>query len=324
MAKRLLAQEVEVVALVRDVRRAEMVCADLGGDVKFVGFDFYEPDGIQDVIENTCPDFIFNYAAKSTGRGMFDDLREMHRINSGFPMDILSAMLASDRRMELRFVQASSSEMYGSNDAMPQNETSAFRPISPYGAAKLYVHNMIGICRATHGLHASSAILFNHESPRRGEDFVTRKIAAAAVRISEGLQDRLILGNVSSRRDWGYAPEYVDGMLLMARSPTADDYVLATGTMHGLTDVLEIAFGCVGLSYEDYLEVDPSSARRIDSKGHCGDATKIAAALGWRARTRLPEIVAEMVEAEREGLAQAKAAGNGAASPTSQRGRTPA
>lgn len=308
MASLLLKKGIEVIALVRDVRSAKTACADLGDCVTLEKFDFSEVDGVSEVIENTKPDYIFNFAAKSTGRGMFDDPREMQRINSGFPMDILHAMLASDRRTEMRFVQASSSEMYGSNDVMPQNETSAFRPISPYGAAKLYVHNMIGIYRTTHGLHVSSAILFNHESPRRGQDFVTRKIATAVARIAAGLQDKLHLGNVSSRRDWGYAPEYVEGILRMAEISKADDYVLATGTMHSLTDVMEIAFGAVGLSYEDYLEVDPALARRVDTKGHLGDASKIAAALGWSAKTKLPEIIVEMVEAERKKIASAKCA----------------
>jgi GDPmannose 4,6-dehydratase len=298
MAKLLLNKGVEVIALMRNLRSAEFACADFGHGMTFLEFDFYQANGVAEVIENTKPVYIFNFAAKSTGSGMFDDPRDMQRINSGFPMDILHAMIASDRREELRFVQASSSEMYGSNDAMPQNETSAFRPISPYGAAKLYVHNMIGIYRASYGLHASSAILFNHESPRRGQGFVTRKITKAAARIAAGLQDKLQLGNVSSRRDWGYAPEYVAGVLRMAESPEADDYVLATGTMHGLTDVLEIAFGAVGLSYTDYLEVDPALSRSVDSKGHLGDASKIAAALGWSAKTKLSEIIVEMVEAE--------------------------
>jgi GDPmannose 4,6-dehydratase len=303
MARRLIDAGIDVVALVRDVPLARRACADLEPGVRYVAFDFHARSAIADIIAAERPSYIFNFAAKSTGKGMFDAPTEMDRLNAGFPMDILHATLSSERRSEIRFVQASSSEMYGSNDRMPQNETSAFQPMSPYGAAKLYVHNMIGIYRATHGLHASSAILFNHESPRRGEAFVTRKIAAAAARIAAGLQDKLRLENVSSRRDWGYAPEYVDAMFRMAQSDTADDYVLATGKLHGLTDVLEIAFDAVGLSYQDYLEVDPRSARRIDSKGHCGDASKIAAALGWKATRTLREIIVEMVDAERTILA---------------------
>jgi len=302
MARRLIDDDVDVVALVRDVPKAQTSCAELGARVEFVSFDFHVRDAIAEVIEAECPTFIFNFAAKSTGQGMFDAPREMDRLNAGFPLDILHAMLASRRRAEMHFVQASSSEMYGSNNCMPQNETSDFRPISPYGAAKLYAHYMVGIYRKVHGLHASSAILFNHESLRRGEAYVTRKIAVAAARIAAGRQAKLQLAGLSSRRDWGYAPEYVDAIYRMAKSDTADDYVVATGTMNGLTDVLEIAFGAVGLSYEDHIEIDQALARGIDSKGHCGDASKIAEALGWTARRTLRDIILEMVDAERKRL----------------------
>lgn len=298
LAQQLIAEGVEVIGLVRDVAQARAAVADLGGDVRLIAFDFMQAGLVTEVITETAPDYIFNYAAKSSGQGMFDAPTEMARLNAGFALDILHAMIASPRRERIRFVQASSSEMYGSNDQMPQNEESAFRPISPYGAAKLYVHNMIGIYRNMHDLHASSAILFNHESPRRSEAFVTKKIANAAARIKLGQLDRLRLGNTSSRRDWGYAPEYADAMYRMARHAQGDDYVVATGRMHGLVDVLEMAFGAVGLSYCDYLDTDPDAMRRIDSKGHCGDPGKIRRALGWTSTKPLQDIIVEMVETE--------------------------
>lgn len=300
MAAKLLSAGVAVVALVRDVAKANAVCRDLGAKVEYLPFDFGARGAVEDVIDRVGPRYIFNFAAKSTGEGMFDSPLEMERLNAGFPMDILHAMLASERKKDIRFVQASSSEMFGLNDAMPQNEAGPFLPTSPYGAAKLYVHNMISIYRHVHGIHASSAILFNHESPRRGGAFVTRKIVTSAVKIGFGMQEKLTLGSISSRRDWGYAPEYVDAMYRMAQHDVADDYVIATGKLHDLTDVLTFAFNEMGLSYEQYVEVDAESARKTDSKCHCGDASKIRAVLGWNAKTSLGQIISEMVSVERD------------------------
>lgn len=297
-AKVLLNAGIDVVALVRDRITAPDACPDIAEKVVFEAFDFMKPTAITKIIDQIEPDFIFNYAAKSTGQGMFDASAEMTRLNADFPLDILNAMMISNRKYDMCFVQASSSEMYGSNNQIPKDETSPFNPISPYGAAKLYVHNMIGIIRRMEGLHASSAILFNHESPRRSEAFITKKIATAAARISAGVQDILEIGNISSQRDWGYAPEYAEAVVYMAQAEMADDYVVATGVMHSITDVLEVAFSAVKLNYLDYIRINPKAMRKIDSKGHCGDISKITSVLGWTPKTAFSDIITEMVHLE--------------------------
>lgn len=297
-AKVLLNAGIDVVALVRDKITAPDACPDIAEKVVFETFDFMKPTAITKIIDQIEPDFIFNYAAKSTGQGMFDASAEMTRLNADFPLDILNAMMISNRKYDMCFVQASSSEMYGSNNQIPKDETSLFKPISPYGAAKLYVHNMIGIIRRMEGLHASSAILFNHESPRRSEAFITKKIATAAARISAGVQDILEIGNISSQRDWGYAPEYAEAVVYMAQAEMADDYVVATGVMHSITDVLEVAFSAVKLNYLDYIRINPKAMRKVDSKGHCGDISKITSVLGWTPKTAFSDIITEMVHLE--------------------------
>lgn len=300
MAEQLLAQGVNIVALVRDVERAKSACSELSAGTQFLQFCFNTRNAISDILETVQPDFIFNFAAKSTGEGMFDNLQEMDRLNQGFPVEILHAIISSSRRKQIRFVQASSSEMYGANDRMPQTEMSEFRPTSPYGATKLYVHQMIGIYRQMYGLHVSSAILFNHESQRRGDTFVTSKIAKAVARIKAGQQNIISLGNISSLRDWGYAPEYVDAMLKMAKSEKPDDYVIATGKLNSVEDILKVAFDTVNLDYRDHLVIGDEMLRKVDSKGHCGNSTKIYETLGWKATRPVLEIIAEMVYAEIE------------------------
>lgn len=297
-SKVLLNAGIDVVALVRDRITALDACPDIAEKVAFETFDFMKPTAIKKVIDQIEPDFIFNYAAKSTGQGMFDEPTEMTRLNANFPLDILNAIMASNRKYDMCFVQASSSEMYGSNNQMPKNEASPCNPISPYGAAKLYVHNMIGITRRMEGIHASSAILFNHESPRRSEAFITKKIANAAARISVGVQDVLEIGNISSQRDWGYAPEYAEAIVCMARAKTADDYVVATGVMHSITDILKIAFSAVKLDYLDHIRINPKAIRKVDSKGHCGNISKITSNLGWTPKIAFSEIITEMVHLE--------------------------
>ena len=198
----------------------------------------------------------------------------------------------------IRFYQASSSEMFGKVRETPQNERTPFHPRSPYGVAKAYGHAITVNYRESYGLFACSGILFNHESPRRGLEFVTRKVTDAAARIKYGLSRELRLGNLDARRDWGYAGDYVQAMWLMLQQDEPDDYVVATGESHSVQDLIEHAFGCVGLDWRDCVVLDPMLKRPAEVDMLLGDATKARQGLGWEPKVRFPELVGMMVDAD--------------------------
>ncbi|MFM9117311.1 MAG: GDP-mannose 4,6-dehydratase, partial [Planctomycetota bacterium] len=198
----------------------------------------------------------------------------------------------------IRFYQASSSEMFGTVQEEPQRETTPFWPRSPYGVAKVYGHWITVNYRESYGIYACSGILFNHESPWRGKEFVTRKITDAVARIKLGFQDRLQLGNLDAERDWGFAGDYVRAMWLMLSQETPDDYVIATGKKHTVREFAEMAFSHVGLNWEQYVEVNPAFYRPADVHTLCGDATKAHQQLGWTPSVSLAEIAAMMVDAD--------------------------
>jgi len=199
---------------------------------------------------------------------------------------------------DIRFYQASSSEMFGKVSESPQNERTPFYPRSPYGVAKVYGHWITVNYRESYGLHATSGILFNHESPRRGLEFVTRKVARAAARIKGGLQREVQLGNLESRRDWGFAGDYVRAMWLMLQRDTPRDYVVATGEQHSVRELCELAFSHVGLDWHDHVRQDPTLIRPAEVDSLIGDATQARADLGWRPEVDFPALVAMMVDAE--------------------------
>jgi GDPmannose 4,6-dehydratase len=199
-----------------------------------------------------------------------------------------------------RFYQASSSEMFGGMlGTAPQDEETPFHPRSPYGCAKVYAHHAAVNYRESYGLHASCGILFNHESPRRGEEFVTRKIARAVGRIAAGRQDKLHLGNLDAKRDWGFAKDYVEAMWLMLQQETPDDYVIATGETHTVREFCELAFARVGLRWEEHVVVDPALFRPAEVDLLLGDASKAREVLGWEPRCSFRSLVQEMVDADR-------------------------
>jgi GDPmannose 4,6-dehydratase len=197
-----------------------------------------------------------------------------------------------------RFYQASSSEMYGLVQETPQRESTPFYPRSPYGAAKVYSYWVTVNYRESYGLHASNGILFNHESPRRGETFVTRKITRAVARIKAGVQKKLYLGNLEAKRDWGYAPEYVEAMWLMLQQDKPDDYVVATGETHSIREFLELAFKHADLEWERFVEIDPKYYRPAEVDVLIGDASKAGRQLGWKPKTTFTELVRIMTDAD--------------------------
>jgi len=199
---------------------------------------------------------------------------------------------------DARVYNASSSEMFGKVQEVPQKETTVFYPRSPYGCAKVFAHQICVNYREAYGMHVSNGILFNHESPRHGETFVTRKIVKAAVRIKRGLQKELALGNLSARRDWGYAREYVEAMWLMLQQPIPDDFVIATGETHTVRELLDVAFDYVNLSWKNFVTEDPRYYRPTEVDILQGDASKAKRVLGWEPKTTFVELIQLMMEAE--------------------------
>ena len=252
------------------------------------------------LLEKINPDEVYNLAAQSHVRVSFDE-PEFTGITTGLGT---TRLLEAIRMVGLqcRFYQASSSEMYGATPP-PQDESTPFYPRSPYGAAKVYSYWMTRNYREAYGLFAVNGILFNHESPRRGETFVTRKIAMAAARIADGRQSELFLGNLDAVRDWGYAKEYVEGMWRMLQHDAADDYVLATGVGYTVKDFVQFCFEAVDLEWEKYVRFDERYLRPTEVDSLIGDASKAERLIGWKAQTLTPELAHLMTRAELTGAA---------------------
>ncbi len=245
------------------------------------------------------PDEIYHLAAQSHVRVSFDEPEHTGDTTGIGTTRLLEALRISE--LPARFYQASSSEMFGATPP-PQDESTIFHPRSPYAAAKVYAYWMTRNYRDAYGLFAVNGILFNHESPRRGETFVTRKITRAVARIAEGIQDELHLGNLDARRDWGYAPEYVEGMWRMLQADEPADFVLATGTSYSVADFVRFAFEHAGLDWERHVRFDPRYLRPTEVDDLIGDATRAKEKLGWIARVHTPELVRIMVDADRAEL----------------------
>ncbi|CDM65083.1 GDP-mannose 4,6-dehydratase [Pyrinomonas methylaliphatogenes] len=244
------------------------------------------------------PDEIYHLAAQSHVRVSFDIPEYTGDVTGLGTVRILEAI--RETGLKAKFYQASSSEMYGKVQEIPQRETTPFYPRSPYAAAKVYAYWMTVNYRESYGMFACNGILFNHESPRRGETFVTRKITRAVAHIKAGLQKKLYLGNLDAKRDWGYAKEYVEAIWLMMQQPEPDDYVIATGETHSVREFLEEAFSYAGLDWREYVEIDPKYFRPSEVDLLVGDASKAREKLGWQPRTTFKELVRLMVDADME------------------------
>jgi GDPmannose 4,6-dehydratase len=252
------------------------------------------------------PDEIYHLAAQSHVRVSFDIPEYTGDVTALSTIRLLEAV--RETRLKSKFYQASSSEMYGKVRETPQSETTAFYPRSPYAVAKVYSYWATVNYRESYGMFACNGILFNHESPRRGETFVTRKITRAAARIKAGLQDSLFLGNLDARRDWGYAKEYVEAMWLMLQQDEPDDYVIATGETHAVREFLEEAFSHAGLDWREFVKIDPKYYRPAEVDLLVGDPGKARRKLGWEARTRFKELVRLMADADLAALERPGAA----------------
>jgi len=244
------------------------------------------------------PDEIYNLAAQSHVQVSFDVPEYTGDVSGIGTARLLDAIVATRATRSVKFYQASTSELFGEVCETPQRETTPFNPRSPYACAKAYSHYMTINYRVAYDLHASCGILFNHESPRRGESFVTRKITLAAARIKMGLQKKLTLGNIDAKRDWGYAPEYVVGMWMMLQQDQPDDYVLATGETWAVSEFLQEAFSYLDMNWQDFVEHDPMYERPSEVNLLLGDPTKAREKLGWEPVTKLQDLVAVMVEAD--------------------------
>jgi GDPmannose 4,6-dehydratase len=299
LAELLLAKGYEVYGLVRrsSVKKFDRI-ETIIDDIKLMEGDLTDQSSLDSLIHGVQPDEVYNMAAQSfvpvswnqpvltgdvTGLGVIRMLEAIRRHRPG-----------------ARFLQASSSEMFGKVQETPQTEKTTFYPRSPYGAAKVFAHYITVNYRESYGLFACSAIGFNHESPRRGLEFVTRKVTHQVAKIKCGLARKLLMGNLDAKRDWGFAGDYVYAMWLMLQQPEPEDYVLATGQTHSIRELLDVAFGTVGLDWKNYVEVDPKLIRPAEVDVLCGDATKARQKLGWRPQVSFEELIKTMVEADLE------------------------
>ncbi|WP_066425879.1 GDP-mannose 4,6-dehydratase [Anabaena sp. 4-3] len=279
--------------------------------------DLTDGTTLRRILEEVQPTEIYNLGAQSHVRVSFDSPEyTVDSVGMG-TLRLLEAIRDYQHRtgIQVRFYQAGSSEMYGLVQAVPQSETTPFYPRSPYACAKVYAHWQTVNYRESYGLFACNGILFNHESPRRGETFVTRKITRAVARIVAGKQKTLYMGNLDAKRDWGYAKDYVRAMWLMLQQDQPDDYVIATGETHSVREFLELAFSHVNLDWQDYVEFDERYLRPAEVDLLIGDSTKAQQKLGWRPSVTFKELVALMVDADLQAIGQTSPNGNGSLLP---------
>ena len=319
LAELLLAEGYEVHGIIRrsssfNTGRVDHLYRDphLEGVRLFLHFgDLTDGSNLARLLAHIRPDEVYNLAAQSHVRVSFDIPEYTADVGAMGCLRLLEAV--REAGIETRYYQASSSELFGKVAEVPQRETTPFHPRSPYACAKAFAFHLTVNYREAYGMHASNGILFNHESPRRGPTFVTRKITRAAVRIEAGLQDKLFLGNLDASRDWGYAGDYVRAMWLMMLQDEPDDYAIATGETHTVRDFLDEAFGYLDVDWKKHVEIDPRYFRPAEVDLLIGDASKAREKLGWQPEVDFGGLVRMMVDADRELLAAGKLSGAGEA-----------
>ena len=302
LAELLIGKGYDVHGLIRGQNnpRRELV-ERLVPDVRLHNGDLTDLSSLMRALRDSEPDEVYNLGAVSFVAYSWENAFVTSDVTGMGVLNILEAVRlhAGEDPSSVRFYQASSSEMFGKVQQVPQSESTLLWPRSPYGVSKVYGHYMTINYRESYGMHASSGILFNHESPRRGEEFVTRKVSKAVARIKRGLQDEIVMGNLDARRDCGYSGDYVEAMWRMLQQDTADDYVISTGETHSIEELLTIAFGHVGIDdWRSYVRQDPAFMRPAEVDLLIGDATKARTKLGWEPKVGFEELVRMMVDAD--------------------------
>jgi GDPmannose 4,6-dehydratase len=303
LADLLLAKGYRVIGVLRPGAAARQPRIEhIRSRIQVVECDLSDPPALRGLLEQARPNELYNLAARASSSQLADDPVHTGEVNGLTVTRLLEAIRTVDPA--IRFCQASSSELFGNSRESPQSETTAFHPRNPYGVAKLYGHWATVNYRETFGVFACSGILFNHESPRRGVEFVTRKITQAVARIKAGLQSELRLGDLEARRDWGYAADYMRAMWMMLQAPVAADYVIATGEVHSVRELCELAFARVSLDYRAYVAQDSQMRRPAETAQLVGNPAKARSVLGWVPSVSFAELVGMMVDADVEALAQ--------------------
>jgi GDPmannose 4,6-dehydratase len=309
LAELLMSKGYQVYGLVRGQNnpKEQDLRAELPG-VHVLHGDLLDMSSLMAALHASKPDEVYNLAAVTFVAYSWKNPRLTFDVTGGGVLNMLEAVRlyqeASGRAV--RYYQASSAEMFGKAKEIPLRETSPFHPRSPYGATKAYGHYMTVNYRESYGMHASSALLFNHESPRRGTEFVTRRITRSVARIALGLEDCISLGNLQAQRDWGFAGDYVEAMYLMLQQETPDDYVIATGEAHSVADFLDLAFGVIGIDdWAPYVRVDAAQMRPAEVDVLIGDASKAQSVLGWKPRLPFIDLVQMMVESDLKAQSEA-------------------
>ena len=302
LAELLLSKGYDVHGLIRGQNNPKLdLVQRLLPDVRLHTGDLTDMASLIRALRDSNPDEVYNLGAVSFVAYSWENAALTTDVTAKGVLNMLEAVRlhAGDDPTRIRFYQASSSEMFGKVQDVPQRESTLLWPRSPYGVAKVFGHYMTINYRESYGMHASSGILFNHESPRRGPEFVTRKISEAVARIKLGLQDHIVLGNLDAERDWGFAGDYVEAMWLMLQQPTGDDYVIATGETHSIRDFLDAAFGHIGIDdWSGYVRQDERFMRPAEVDQLIGDASKAHDVLGWKPKVSFEELVAMMVDAD--------------------------
>jgi GDPmannose 4,6-dehydratase len=312
LAEFLLDKKYEVYGLVRrssleKYDRVEQIAAR----IRFVEGDLTDQSSLDQAMQQIQPDEVYNLAAQSFVPVSWNQPVLTADVTGLGVLRVLEAIRRHSPKA--KFLQASSSEMFGKVEESPQSEKTRFHPRSPYGVAKVFGHHITVNYRESYGIFACSSICFNHESPRRGSEFVTRKVTQQVARIKLGLADRLKMGNIDAQRDWGFAGDYIRAMWLMLQQAQADDFVIATGETHSVQELLDAAFSCAGLDWKKYVEIDPKLVRPAEVDYLCGDAAKARKALGWKPDVAFHQLVEIMVEADLNALRHSMASRTAAA-----------